>query len=106
MRKLMAAGLCAAAFLGSTASADTPSLSTRWGRTQLEQDACLANAERQIRASGFERRPPTQTSRYGIKGSYVVAIRCLTDLGMYFMVSAGPSQDRTDENVEAVDKGF
>ena len=106
MRKLMVAGVCAAALLDCAAHADTPALSTRWGKTQLSQDQCLANAEKAIRAAGFERRPPTATSRYGTKGSYVVAIRCLTDLGMYFMVSAGPSQSNTDQNVEAVDNGF
>jgi hypothetical protein len=106
MRKLMVMGVCAVALLDCAAHADTPALSTRWGRTQLSQDQCLANAERAIRGAGFERRPPTATSRYGTKGSYVVAIRCLTDLGMYFMVSAGPSQDGTDKNVEAVDNGF
>ena len=106
MRKLMVVGVCAVGLLDCVAHADTPALSTRWGKTQLSQDQCLANAERAIRAAGFEKRPPTATSRYGIKGNYVVAIRCLTDLGMYFMVSAGPSQNGTDKNVEAVDDGF
>jgi len=106
MRKLMAAGLCAAALLGFTAKAEYPSMSTRWGRTQLAQDACLANAERAICAAGFERRTPTQTSRYGYKGNYIVAIRCLTDLGMYFMAAAGPSEAVTVKYVESVDNGF
>ncbi|HEY1542811.1 MAG TPA: hypothetical protein VGG01_10405 [Xanthobacteraceae bacterium] len=106
MRKPMLAGVRAAALLNCPAHADTPALSTRWGRTQLSQNACLENAERAIRAAAFERRPPTPTTRYGIKGSYVAAIRCLTELGMYFMSSAGPSQNGTDRNVEAADKGF
>jgi hypothetical protein len=106
MRKLMVGALCAVGLLDCAAHADTPALSTRWGRTKLSQDQCLANAERSIRAADFDRRPPTATSRYGIKGNYVVAIRCLTELGMYFMVSAGPSQNGTDKNVEAVDNGF
>jgi len=105
MRKLMGAGLCAAALLG-VANAGSPAISTRWGRTQLSQDACLDNAERAIRAAGFTRREPTKTSRYGSKGDFVIVIRCLTDLGMYFMASAGPDQRHTDANVDAVDKGF
>jgi hypothetical protein len=104
MRALTGAGLCAVALLGFTAAAT--SMSTRWGKTQLDQNACLENAARAIRTAGFDALTPTETSRYGTKGEYVIAIRCLTQLNMYFMAAAGPSDKLTGQYVEAVDKGF
>ena len=104
MRAQTSVGLCAVVLVGFTAAAT--SISTRWGKTQLDQNACLENAARAIRAAGFDALTPTETSRYGTKGEYVVAVRCLTQINIYFMSVAGPSDKLTGQYVEAIDNGF
>jgi hypothetical protein len=92
--------LCFGAVAGAT------SISTRWGNTQMSQSECLEHAAGAIREAGFDALTPTETSRYGTKGDYVIAVRCLTQMKMYFMSAAGPSDKETANYVERVDHGF
>jgi len=95
-----------AVLLCFSGAAEATSISTRWGNTQLSQNECLEHAARTIREAGFDALTPTETSRYGTKGDYVIAVRCLTQMKMYFMSAAGPSDKQTATYVEAVDVGF
>jgi hypothetical protein len=104
MRALV--GLVAGVLVGFGGAAEATSISTRWGNTQMSQNECLAHAATSIRDAGFDALTPTETSRYGTKGDYVIAVRCLTQMKMYFMSAAGPSDKETAQLVEAVDVGF
>jgi hypothetical protein len=104
MRALV--GLVAGVLVCFSGAADATSISTRWGNTQLSQNECLEHAARTLREAGFDALTPTETSRYGTKGEYVIAVRCLTQMKMYFMSAAGPSEKLTAQYVEAVDVGF
>lgn len=104
MRALV--GLVAGVLLCCSGAAEATSISTRWGNTQMSQNECLEHAAHTIRDAGFDALTPTETSRYGTKGDYVIAVRCLTQMKMYFMSAAGPSDKETAKYVEAVDRGF
>jgi hypothetical protein len=104
MRALV--GLVGGVLLCVSGAAEATSISTRWGNTQMSQNECLEHAAQTIRQAGFDALTPTETSRYGTKGDYVIAVRCLTQMKMYFMSAAGPSDKETAQYVEAVDVGF
>ncbi|HLH92573.1 MAG TPA: hypothetical protein VKX28_29440 [Xanthobacteraceae bacterium] len=104
MRAVM--GIVAGVLLCFSGAAEATSISTRWGNTQMAQNECLEHAARAIREAGFDALTPTETSRYGTRGDYVIAVRCLTQMKMYFMSAAGPSDKETAKYVEEVDHGF
>jgi hypothetical protein len=98
-------GLCAFAAAASPALAG-PAVSTRWQNVTISQPECLERAEQAITASGFEDLERTEQSRYGQRGDYTAAIRCIADKGIVFFIGSGPSRNRAAETTEILYNKF
>jgi hypothetical protein len=86
-------GLCLglSAFAAAGSAYAGPAVSTRWRETGMTQDECFKYAETAIVAAGFGRIEKTTQSRYGTKGEYTAAIRCVVDHKIIVFIVAGPS---------------
>ncbi len=81
-------GLAVMATLAPAALAG-PAVATRWNNVQMPQDECLRKAEDAIRHAGFGRLERTEQSRYGTRGDYTAAIRCVTENRVVFLHRLG-----------------
>lgn len=70
-----------------------------WQAAGLTRGNCRRrawNARRQLTKAGYQRLERTEQSRYGTADDYTVAIRCVTDNEIAFLVASGSSRDKTD----------
>ncbi|HEY4635871.1 MAG TPA: hypothetical protein VIG92_04875 [Rhodospirillales bacterium] len=98
-------GLATMAALAPAALAG-PAVATRWNDVRIPQDECLRRAEDAIRGAGFGRLERTQQSRYGTRGDYTAAIRCVTDNNIVFFIASGPSRSEADRLSGALYESF
>jgi len=98
-------GLAAMVALAPAALAG-PAVATRWNNARISQDECLRRAEDTIRNAGFGRLERTQQSRYGTRGDYTAAIRCVTDNNVVFFIASGPSRGEADRLAGALYDNF
>jgi len=83
----------------------------RWsapvGKTpKIEQEECLRFAEVAIQGAGFGRIERTTQSRYGTRGEFTAAIRCVTEYKITFFIMAGPSLKQTPRYLDDVYNHF
>jgi hypothetical protein len=83
-----------------------PAVATRWNNVRMSQDECLRRAEDAIRDAGFGRLERTQQSRYGTRGDYTAAIRCVIDNNTVFFIASGPSRGEADRLAGALFDSF
>ena len=84
-----ATGLMAEALAG-------PFVASRWAYARQSQEECLQRAEAALAKAGYQRLERPEQSRYGTADDYTVAIRCVTDNEIAFLVASGPARDKTD----------
>lgn len=100
-----ALGFASAAFAG-------PAVATRYtepGRLtnpQITQEACLAQAEAAIVATGFGNIERTQQTGYGMQREYTAAIRCILDKQIVLIIVSCPSRQTSDEGAGARFQNF
>jgi hypothetical protein len=73
-----------------------PFVASRWAYARQSQEACLERAEAALTKAGYQRLERTEQSRYGTADDYTVAIRCVTDNEIAFLVASSPARDKTD----------
>ena len=95
-------GLGLAALAGATSALAGPAISTRWKEITMSQDDCLFQAEAAIRASGFEQIERTPQSRYGTRGDYTAAVRCVVENKLVFFIVGGPSREQAPRYMNEV----
>ena len=95
-----------AAAASATSAQASPAVSTQWQDTKLEQEKCLRFAEAAVQGAGFGRIERTTQSRYGTRGEYTAAIRCVTEYKIIFFIMAGPSLERTPKYLDDVYNHF
>ena len=83
-----------------------PTVATKWRITGESRNDCLGHAEQAIRRAGFEPLNPGSESMMGRRGDYTAAVRCVTEQGMVFFVTAGPSPAETNRLLEAIYRVF
>jgi hypothetical protein len=83
-----------AAFTGEAAAG--PAVATRWAYAKQTQEQCLRRAEQALERIGYERLERTEQSRYGTRGEYTVAIRCITERGVAILIASGPERGEAD----------
>lgn len=88
-------GALAAIAVGSEAAAG-PAVSTRWAYAKQTQEQCLRRAEQALQRIGYERLERTGQSRYGTRGDYTAAIRCITEHGIAVLIASGPERGEAD----------
>lgn len=88
-------GVLAAVAIYSEAAAG-PAVSTRWAYAKQTQEQCLRRAEQALQRIGYERLERTEQSRYGTRGDYTVAIRCITEHGVAILIASGPARGEAD----------
>jgi hypothetical protein len=88
-------GVLAAALTCNEASAG-PAVSTRWAYAKQTQEQCLQRAEQTLERIGYDRLERTEQSRYGTRGDYTVAIRCITEQGIAILIASGPARGEAD----------
>lgn len=86
-------GLGIAALTSATSTQAGPAISTRWKELTLSQEDCLQRAEAALSTSQFGRLERTPQSRYGTRGDYTAAIRCVEDNKIVFFIVGGPSRE-------------
>ena len=67
-----------------------PAISTRWKELTMSQEDCLQRAEAALSTSQFGRLERTPQSRYGTRGDYTAAIRCVAENKIVFFIVGGP----------------
>lgn len=97
-------GLCLGltAFAAAGSATAGPAVSTRWRETGMTQDECFRYAETAIQAAGFGRLERTSQSRYGTRGEYTAAIRCIIDHKVIFFIVAGPSLQQAPKYLDDI----
>lgn len=73
-----------------------PAVSTRWAYAKQPQEQCLRRAEQALQRIGYERLERTEQSRYGTRGDYTAAIRCITEHGIAVLIASGPARGEAD----------
>ena len=101
-------GLCLGltALAGATSAMAGPAITTRWQTIDYSQAECLQRAENAIGVGGFGELERTTQSRYGTRGAYTAAIRCVADSHIAFFIVAGPSRDQTPKYMEDIYPNF
>lgn len=102
---LLAAGLLAVAMAG-TAQSQQPAISSAWDRMTLSQDECLARARVTLERLKFTRIERVGNSIFGDQGDYQLAIRCVSDLKMFYVHGGGPNGDRLETFVNNLKSEF
>jgi hypothetical protein len=96
-RSALGAFLGLAAMAWAPATLAGPAVSTRWNNVRMSQDQCLRKAEDAIRQAGFGRLERTEQSRYGTRGDYTAAVRCVSENNIVFFIASGPSRGEADQ---------
>lgn len=73
-----------------------PAVATRWAYAKQSQGQCLRRAEQALERIGYDRLERTEQSRYGTRGDYTVAIRCITERGIAILIASGPERGEAD----------
>ena len=73
-----------------------PAVATRWAYAKQTQEQCLRRAEQTLQRIGYDRLERTAQSRYGTRGDYTVAIRCIAEHGIAILIASGPARGEAD----------
>jgi hypothetical protein len=94
MKSLLAAAL-ATGLASASASAQSPTLTTEWTPIEWSQSECLARAEAAMQNLGLVRIERVGASVFADSSDQLnqVAIRCVADRQMAFIVAAGNHND-------------
>lgn len=97
-------GLCfgLSAFAAASSAYAGPAVSTRWRESEMSLDECFHYAEIAIQGAGFSRIERTAQSRYGTRGDYTAAIRCIADHKVIFFIVAGPSLQQAPKYLDDI----
>src|SRR5262245_310115 len=79
-----------------------PVIATKWRITGDSQIICLGHADEAIRRAGFKPIEPGSESMMGRSGDYTAQIRCVTEQGMVFFVTAGPNAAEANRLLEII----
>lgn len=103
MRHAIAGALAGALIVGSAATATARTyITVSWEGTTLSQSACLDQAERAIRAGGFQTLPHTERSRHGFRGEYTALVQCAADKNFVIFTVAGPDPQLSKQYYDAI----
>lgn len=84
---------------------------TAWQPTSLSSRECIRRAEIAVRDTGYSRNlqifgeSPTK-GVYGENGQYSATVRCGTNIGIVFFVTAGPSSSIASEELYSLIENF
>jgi len=95
-----------AAFASATSAQAAPTISTRWKDLTMSQEDCLQRAESALSTSSFGRLERTPQSRYGTRGDYTAAIRCVAENKIVFFIVGGPSRETAPRYMNEVFDNF
>ena len=91
---LLAALFC----LGAVPAAQAqPAIASEWTDMKMSQKECFARGEKAIARLGFGDLERTRFSRYGTKGDYTVAVRCIEERKIVLFLGGGPSREKAQE---------
>lgn len=85
-----------AAIAACSEAAAGPAVATRWISVKQTQEQCLRRAEQALERVGYDRLERTAQSRYGTRGDYTVAIRCIAEHGIAILIASGPARGEAD----------
>jgi hypothetical protein len=97
--------LAASIACASTATAG-PAVATKWRITGESRNDCMGHAFEAIKRAGFKPLNPGSESMMGSNGDYTAAVRCVTEQGMVFFVTSGPSAAEANRLLEAIYRVF
>lgn len=86
-----ALSLALAALLSPSATAQ-PAIASEWTDMKMSQKECFARGEKAIERLGFGNLERTRFSRYGTKGEYTVAVRCIEERKLVLFLGGGPDR--------------
>jgi hypothetical protein len=89
---LLAALGMAASALQATPVLAQPAIASEWTDMQMSQKECFARGEKAIARLGFGNLERTRFSRYGTKGEYTVAVRCIEERKLILFLGGGPDR--------------
>jgi hypothetical protein len=81
----------AACLAGSPALAlgDGPAIASDWDEMTVPQSECFARGEAAIQRLGFGEIERTKYSRFGTRGDYTVAVRCIEEKRLVLFMASG-----------------
>jgi hypothetical protein len=97
--------LAASIACGSAATAG-PAVATKWRIIGESRNDCMGHAFEAIKRAGFKPLNPGSESMMGSNGDYTAAVRCVTEQGMVFFVTSGPSAAEANRLLEAIYRMF
>jgi hypothetical protein len=83
-----------------------PAVASGYNEIKMSQEQCLKNAEEALRKTGLAAQDRTEQSRYGARGDYTGAVRCIAGNGLVLPIGSGPSRRITDNLSAALFKNF
>lgn len=87
-------GLSAALAGGVLPASAQPAIASEWTDMKVSQKECFARGEKAIERLGFGNLERTKFSRYGTKGEYTVAVRCIEERKLVLFLGGGPDRKR------------
>ncbi|SRR5690349_18472141 len=95
-RSLFAACAVAVALAGGApAYAQSPSIATIWGDTNLPQDRCLARSRAAFEDLKYQRIESIGFDTFADYGRFQVGIRCVPAKQMFYVYGGGPGDQAT-----------
>lgn len=90
---VLAGVLCfGATALSAPPAAAQPAIASEWTDMTMSQQECFARGEKAIERLGFGNLERTKFSRYGTKGEYTVAVRCIQERKLVLFLGGGPNR--------------
>ena len=105
---IFAGMLVAAAAVTAGGAANAPSMSVNWVEVNGDQDDCVKQASRAVKANNFGTRFEVISNRtiYGERGAYTAAVRCVADKSIAFVAVAGPDSGNTEKYASGIRDAF
>ena len=98
-----------AAIAGAAAVlAASPSMSSAWLATTVDQDECVRRGSAAMRKQSFSTRFEVlgNSSIYGERGDYTALVRCAADKEFVYFVVAGPTGNVCSRHMNAIRDAF
>ena len=73
---------------------DGPAIASDWDEMTVPQSECFARGEAAIQRMGFGEIERTKYSRFGSRGDYTVAVRCVEEKRIVLFLASGRDRSR------------
>ena len=85
-----------------TSATAGPAIATRWRVIGESRNDCLGHAQEAIKRAGFKMAEWGSQSAIGRSDQYTASIRCVTEEGIVFFVTAGPDAGEANRLLDVI----